>query len=54
MNLIPHIEKDPCELSAPGHGSNNSGHPEVPPGESFGENVSLAALSEFSPKTGYK
>lgn len=54
MNLIPHIEKDPCELAVPGHGGNNGSHPEVSPGESFWENVSLGALSEFSPKTGYK
>lgn len=35
MNLIPHTEKDPCELAVPGHGGNNGSHPEVSPGESF-------------------
>lgn len=29
MNLIPHIERDPCELTAPGHRGNNRSQSQV-------------------------
>lgn len=34
MNLIPHVEKDPHELTVPGHRGNNGSHSEVSQGAS--------------------
>jgi hypothetical protein len=56
MNLIPHTEKDPCELTVLRHRDNNGRNSKVSLSESFDEDMSpphpLKHSAQF--KAGYK